>query len=179
MAKKTNYIIYELKKLDDYVRQLQDFLDKNPPNLAVDRTEVIATRGGGTSIKVIASIEDQVKLFIHALEKLPKALEDLNRLRKEVDSDKKELELRGGADRPGFMDEEDSSDEEPDEEEKPKPKRKASSKSSKNSFKDSQPNAFDDDSFFEDEKDQKLLPPSKEKTDEDETEDSDWLNERD
>jgi hypothetical protein len=180
--KKTNYISYELTKLETYLEQLQAFLDKNPPDLAVDRTEIYATARGGEGIKVIASIEDQVKMFLLALEKLPRVLEDINRLRKEVDGGKEEIELRGGADRPGFMD-----DDEDDEEEevKPKPKKKPTRK--KDQEEDVEPSAFDDDSFFEEEgghKDdegdeveekQKLLPAPE---DHDEGDD-DWMDERD
>jgi len=165
--KKTNYISYELEKLDTYMEQLQDFLDKNPPNLATDRIERISTPRGGESIRVIASMEDQVKAFMGVLEKLPKVLEDMNRLRKEVDSDKKEIELRGGADRPGFMDDEDEDEEE---EEKPKTKKK---NSKKQESKDVEETAFDDDSFFEEDGGQKLLPPP----DEEDEGDDEWQEE--
>lgn len=178
--KKTNYISYELKKLDTYVGQLLDFLDKNPPNLAVDRLERIVT-ARGESIKVIASIEQQVKTFNDIMEKLPKLLEDLNRLRKEVDTDKKEIEVRGGQDRPGFMEDDDDIEEQDE-----KPKRK-SNKSNISS------NAFDDDSFHDNEEDQleivqeedesedepieqKQLPAPE---DEEDPGDDSWLEERD
>lgn len=155
-----------------YLEQLQDFLDKNPPNLAVDRTETYST-GRGEAIKIIASIEDQVKMFLLAMEKLPKILEDLNRLRKEADKGDAEVELRGGADRPGFMDD----DDEEEEEEKPKPKKKTNSQK-----KDESPTSFDDDSFFEQEPEDKppftgeqLQLPAPDEQDEG---DDDWLNER-
>lgn len=165
--KKTNYISYELKKLEVYLEQLQAYLDKNPPDLAVDRTEVYSTARGGEGIKVIASIEDQVKMFLLALEKLPKVLEDLNRLRSAVDKGKDEIEIRGGVERPGFMD--DDEDDEPEE----KPKKKTQSKKKD----DSSASAFDDDSFFEEEPSagQPLLPPPPSNDEGDD----EWLDERD
>lgn len=174
--KKTNYISYELKKLDLYISQMNDFLDKNPPNLATDRIERIVT-GRGESIRVIASIETQVKCFMDNLEKLPKLLEDLNRLRKQVDDDKKEITLRGGADRPGFMD--DDEDEEEEITKRKKPNKKEEIKLT---------TTFDDDSFHQGEvkneelieeeiKEQKLLSSSEEDEDEEESDDE-WLLER-
>lgn len=183
--KKSNYISYELKKLDSYVEQLQEFLDNNPPNLAVDRVERIVTNRG-ESIKVIASKEAQVKCFMDQLEKLPRLLEDLNRLRKEVDSDKKEVELRGGADRPGFMDDDDEEEEEQEE--------KSKKKNTRVNKKEDTTSAFDDDAFFEEEESTeesqeeveeedeieqprlKQLPPPDDE-DEDDGDDS-WLDER-
>jgi len=160
--KKTNYITYELKKLDLYIGQLQDFLDKNPPNLAVDRIERIVTQRG-ESIRVIASIEQQVKAFTDIVKEMPRYLEDLNRLRMQVDQDKKEVQLRGGQDRPGFMNDDDEDDDE-------KPKAKTKKESNKQ-----QPSAFDDDTFYTDENTNttmKELPAP----DESEEEDTDWLN---
>lgn len=173
--KKTNYISYELEKLDLYIGQLQAFLDKNPPNLATDRVEHIQTLRGGTTIKVIASIEQQVNCFMDKLEKLPRLLEDVNRLRKEVDQNKKEVELRGGADRPGFMDDE----EEEEEEQEKKSKKKKPIKDQKITPLTS----FDDDEFYEDGKEepkeeptiQKQLPAPEEDLDEG---DDEWLDER-
>lgn len=141
--KKSNFISYELKRLEVYLSQLQGYMDKNPPDLMVDRLEEIVLPRGGVSIKVIASIEDQIKMFLLTLEKLPKVLEDINRLRKEVDDDKKEVVVRGGQEMPGFMDDDDE-EEEYEEQKKSKKKNKGVE--------------FDDDSFYE-EDDQKLLPP--------------------
>jgi hypothetical protein len=174
--KKSNYISYELKKLDLYMGQLQDFLDKNPPNLAVDRIERIVT-ARGEAIKVIASIEDQVKMFLLALEKLPKVLEDLNRLRKEVENGKQEIEMRGDQSRPGFMD--DDEDDEDLEENDPKPKKNVK----KSKKEDSNTSAFDDDDFFEGDETaeetppQLELPPSSIEGDDDEGDDN-WLADR-
>lgn len=170
--KKTNFISYELKKLDTYMEQLQDYLDNNPPNLATDRIERISTPRGGESIRVIASKEDQVKAFMGVLEKLPKVLEDINRLRKEVDTDKKETELRGGAEMPGFMMSGDDSDN--DDEPKEKPKKKSTNKKGED---DDDSEKFDDDSFFEDDGTgtgtMKLLPPP----DDNDLGDDDWQDE--
>ena len=102
MAKKTNFISYELKKLDSYIKQLQAYLDDNPPDLMVDRIELLTSTRGNTIIKVIASKEDQIKMFLTALEKLPKLLEDINRLRKTV-SGEEEKNIRGNQSIPGFM----------------------------------------------------------------------------
>lgn len=166
--KKTNYISYDLKKLDLYWDQLRDFMDKNPPNLATDRLEKIQT-ANGFSYKVIATIEQQVKLFMDNLQKMPALLEDINRLRKEVDTDKKEVELRGGADRPGFMDDDEDDDE---------PIQKKSNK------KQTPTNAFDDDEFYENKSELKELPPpsieeNKSENIPDEEEDNEWLERED
>lgn len=108
-AKKTNFISYELKQLEEYYDQLNTYLKKNPPDLAVDRVEYIDTPRGGQTIKVIASREAQVKLFTETLEKLPKILTDINLLRKSVDG-LEEKNVRGGQDIPGFMKDDDDED---------------------------------------------------------------------
>ena len=45
--KKTNYISYELKKLENYLTQLNNTLDLNPPDRAADRIEILQTARGG------------------------------------------------------------------------------------------------------------------------------------
>lgn len=100
--KKTNYIAYELKKLDKYIKELHAYLDANPPHLMVDRVEHATSTRGNPIIKLIASKEDQLKTFTATLEKLPKILEDVNRLRKAVDGEE-EKDVRGGHNLPGFM----------------------------------------------------------------------------
>lgn len=149
--KKSNFISYELQRLELYLSQLQNYLDKNPPDLMVDRTEILQSTRGNPIIKVIASIEDQLKMFLTALEKLPKILEDINRLRKEVNDDKKEVVVRGDQNMPGFMD--DDEDEQIEE----------SSKEKK--FVKKEEETFDDDSFY-DEEGPKQLPAPEEPDDE-------------
>jgi hypothetical protein len=102
--KKTNFVSYELARLDKYLKQLTSYLDAHPPDKMEDRIEWIETPRGGEIPKVISSIETQLKVFMSTLEKLPKLLSDVNALRKEVEGGTKEVELRGGAERPGFMD---------------------------------------------------------------------------
>lgn len=116
--KKTNYISYELKKLENYLTQLNNTLDLNPPDRATDRIELLETARGGQMIKVIATKEQQLKAFLDILKELPKLLSEINSLRKEVDGQGKEVEVRGDQERPGFMDNDDINDQQ--EEEKPK-----------------------------------------------------------
>ena len=114
--KKTNYISYELKKLESYLSQLNSFLDENPPDKAEDRVKYLETARGGEMIKVIASKEPQIKAFMDILKELPKLLSEMNTLRKEVDGVTIKDEVRGDQERPGFMDnniEEDEEDEKP------------------------------------------------------------------
>jgi hypothetical protein len=99
--KKTNYVSYEIGRLDKYIKQLTSFLDKNPPDKAEDRIEVV-DGPRGPIIKVIAKKEDQIKLFMDMLTKLPSVLEDVNRLRKSVDGEDVK-DIRGGYKTPGFM----------------------------------------------------------------------------
>jgi hypothetical protein len=99
--KKTNYISYEIERLNKYIKQLTAFLDKNPPDKAEDRIEVV-DGPRGPIVKVIAKKEDQIKLFMEMLQKLPPVLEDLNRLRKGAEGEE-EVDVRGGHGLPGFM----------------------------------------------------------------------------
>jgi hypothetical protein len=99
--KKTNFISYELDRLDKYVKQLNSFLDKNPPDRVQDRLEVI-DGPRGPIVKIISKKEEQIKLFMEMLQKLPAVLEDVNRLRKGVDGEEV-TEVRGGHGLPGFM----------------------------------------------------------------------------
>lgn len=139
--KKTNYIALELKKLDAWYKQAEAFMDKNPPDEAVDRMKPIYGREGEiVRYQIISSIEDQVKLFMSNLEKLPKLLTDINTLRLAVERGKEEETVRGGAERPGFMDDED------DEDEKPKTKFKQNKSKKTDDDEDSK---FDDDAFFD------------------------------
>ena len=100
--KKTNYISYEIKKLEKYFKQLEKYMDDNPPDSADDRIEHIET-ARGTAIKVICKKEEQIKLFKETLKELPALLENLNKLRMTVDGETEEDEVRGGHDMPGFM----------------------------------------------------------------------------
>lgn len=117
--KKTNYISYELKKLDAYLAQLTSFLDGNPPDVADDRIKYLQTPRGGESIKVIASKEQQVASFMKILQELPKLLSEINTLRKEVDGVVAKDEVRGDQERPGFMDNDIKEEEEEDDEKPP------------------------------------------------------------
>lgn len=109
--KKTNFISYEIKQLEEYFKQLNRFLKKNPPDLAEDRIEHSTSPRGMPMIKVIASRESQIKLFTETLQKLPALLTDLNTLRKSVEG-VEETKTRGDIDIPGFMDTDDEEDNE-------------------------------------------------------------------
>lgn len=101
-GKKTNYIAYEIKKLEKYFRQLEQYLDDNPPDQAEDRIEQLESTRGNPIIKVIQTKENQIKLFKETLKELPAILENLNRLRAIVDGEAED-EVRGGQGVPGFM----------------------------------------------------------------------------
>jgi len=103
--KKTNYIVYELEKLQKFYKQLENYLDNNPPNKAEDRLDVRYSQNGNPIVKVIASKESQVTLFSTQLQKLPALLESINNLRKLADADGKEVidEARGGRALPGLF----------------------------------------------------------------------------
>lgn len=101
--KKTNYISYELKRLEKYLKQLQQYLDDNPPDKMEDRIEEMVSTKGNPIIKVIASKEQQLKCFMEILKQMPPLLEDINKLRMAVDGEEEEDEVRGGHDIPGFM----------------------------------------------------------------------------
>ena len=101
VKKKTNFISYELKKLDKYVKELMNYLDNNPSDQIEDRIELLETTRG-QSIKVIASKEQQLNCYFDKLEKLPRLLEDINKLRMAVEGEE-ENEVRGGTNVPGFM----------------------------------------------------------------------------
>lgn len=117
--KKTNYISYELAKLENYLKQLQNTLDNSPPDRAVDRIELLETARGGQMIKVIATKEQQLKAFLDILKELPKLLSEINTLRKEVDGVTIKDEVRGDQERPGFMDNDDVKDDDEEDEKSP------------------------------------------------------------
>jgi hypothetical protein len=101
--KKTNFIAHELERLDKYVKQLQKYLDDNPPHKLQDRVEYIDLPRGGQTVKVIASKETQLSKFMDVLKQMPSLLEDINKLKKSVDGEEDEQEIRGGQSLPGFM----------------------------------------------------------------------------
>jgi hypothetical protein len=101
--KKTNYISYEIKKLEKYFKQLEKYMDDNPPDEMVDRVEMLESTRGNPIMKVIATKEQQIKLFKDTLKEMPSLLENLNKLRMTVDGDEVEDEVRGGRGVPGFM----------------------------------------------------------------------------
>lgn len=104
-SKKTNYISYEIKKLEGYIQQLQSYLDKNPADDIEVQLDVRYSTNGNPIVKVIASKESQLKAFRDTLEKLPKLLEDLNRLRKIADTGDAEVvdKARGDKELPGLF----------------------------------------------------------------------------
>jgi hypothetical protein len=166
--KKTNFIILELKRLDIWYKQIESYMEKNPPDEAKDRLkEIFGREGDVVRYQVIASIEDQVKLFMANLEKLPKVLTDINTLRAIVEKGKEDVEVRGGMERPGFMDVDD------DEEEDIKPKRKTN-KSKKED--NDEPSAFDDDSFYVDPSIEEDPTADVESPEDDDPGDDSWLD---
>ena len=105
VKKKTNYISYELDKLNKYYKQLEKYLDDHPADEIEDRLDVRYSQNDYPIVKTIASREQQLKAFFDTLQKLPALLEAINNLRKLVDSDTEELpdKARGGSDLPGIF----------------------------------------------------------------------------
>jgi hypothetical protein len=103
--KKTNYIVYELEKLENYVKQLQEYLDNIDLYGLEDRLDVRYSQNGNPIVKVIASKEAQVKSYRENLEKLPALYDTLLRLRKLADTgDEERVEkARGDKDLPGIF----------------------------------------------------------------------------
>lgn len=101
--KKTNFISYELDNLEKYLKQLQGYLDDNPPDALQDRVEMMTSTNGNPILKVIASKEAQLKAFSDILMKLPNMYAELNTLRKAVNDEQVEISTRGGSTLPGFM----------------------------------------------------------------------------
>lgn len=105
-TKKTNFISYELEKLDSYIKSLNAYLDSIDLEHLVDRLDVRQSAHGNPIVKVVASKETQVTSYRITLEKLPALYEALNRLRKIVDIDDTEEEIgavRGGKELPGLF----------------------------------------------------------------------------
>lgn len=103
--KKTNYIVYELEKLENYIKQLQEYLDNIDLYGLEDRLDVRYSQNGNPIVKVIASKEAQVKSYRENLEKLPALYETLNRLRQLADSGgvEKVEKARGDKELPGIF----------------------------------------------------------------------------
>lgn len=103
--KKTNYISYEIKKLEKYYKQLETYLDDHPADKIDDRLDVRYSTNGNPIVKTIASRESQLSAFFNTLQKLPSLLESINNLRKLVDGDGKEVvdKARGDKELPGLF----------------------------------------------------------------------------
>ena len=103
--KKTNFIIYELEKLENYVKQLQEYLDNIDLYGLEDRLDVRYSQNGNPIVKVIASKEAQVKSYRENLEKLPALYETINRLRQLADTggEEKVEKARGDKELPGIF----------------------------------------------------------------------------
>lgn len=103
--KKTNYIVYELERLQKYVDQLQTYLDDIDLYGLEDRLDVRYSQNGNPIVKVIASKEAQVKSYRENLEKLPALYETLNRLRQMADTggEEKVEKARGDKELPGIF----------------------------------------------------------------------------
>lgn len=103
--KKTNYIVYELDRLQKYIDQLQTYLDDVDLYQLTDRLDVRYSTQGNPIVKVVASKEAQVKSYRENIEKLPALYETLNRLKKLADTGDEEVvdKARGDRDLPGVF----------------------------------------------------------------------------
>lgn len=101
--KKTNYISYELRKLEKYCKQVQAYLDKKSPEEMTHDLDIRYSQAGNPIVKTIASRESQIKCWMDRLKELPALLAEINILRKAVNEEVKEKELRGNQQIPGFM----------------------------------------------------------------------------
>lgn len=103
--KKTNYIVYELQRLQKYIDQLQTYLDDVDLYQLEDRLDVRYSQNGNPIVKVIASKEAQVKSYRENIEKLPALYETLNRLKAQADTGGEEVveKARGDKELPGIF----------------------------------------------------------------------------
>lgn len=101
--KKTNFVSYEIKKLESYIDRTQKYLDKLDPENFEDRIEESVSTRGNPIIKVIATQESQMKAYMDILKNMPKMYEDLNHLRAAVEGIEEAKELRGNQEMPAFM----------------------------------------------------------------------------
>jgi len=85
MAKKNNFITYEIDWLDRKFKELQKYVDDRPFDKLKDRTDSVG--------KVISKIEDQIRTLKDILKDLPSMLEALNNLREK--EEKKLGPIRG------------------------------------------------------------------------------------
>lgn len=102
MAKKRQLLITD--ELDFYEKKVEDAINYvDSINLAElkDRIEMKPTAKGGVMPMVIASIEQQVKSYFDAMEKIPKLLAALEELRQKY-ADRVQ-ETRGDVDLPALM----------------------------------------------------------------------------
>lgn len=111
--KKTNYIGYDLKWLEDRCNELKKWCEEKLSGGIEDRIEIYESTRGNPIIKVIASEETQIKTLRDTLKELPSMLLEINRLRKLAEEeDSGEATVRGDHDVPGFMEvDEDDTDE--------------------------------------------------------------------
>lgn len=103
--KKTNFIVYKIERLENYIKQLQEYLDNIDLYNLEDRLDVRYSQNGNPIVKVIASKEAQVKSYRENLEKLPALYETLNRLRQMADTggEEKIEKARGDKELPGIF----------------------------------------------------------------------------
>jgi hypothetical protein len=103
--KKTNYIVFELDRLQKYIDQLQTYLDSVDLYALEDRLDVRYSQNGNPIVKVIASKESQVKSYRENIEKLPALYETLNKLKSMADTggEEKIEKARGNIELPGIF----------------------------------------------------------------------------
>lgn len=88
MAIKRNYINAELDWAEQQLEHWKQYVEDNPVHLLTDRIEWVETRGGSTP-RVIASIENQGKFIQETMKNYLSLLAEVNKMR-EVEEAKKE-----------------------------------------------------------------------------------------
>jgi len=94
MEQQESVIKPELDFLETQLEKMKQYLFDNPPEQADDRTEIIPTAKGVPIIKVIATKEAQVKMFLSMLKDYMNLLPELKKLREENAAS--QVEVRGG-----------------------------------------------------------------------------------
>lgn len=99
-TKQTSHIHFELEWLEKKVQSLRDFLDAHPLEDIEDRYETFPSPKGMV-VKVMATVEQQVKAYQSVLKDLPDLLQKLDDLRRR--HAETEIATRGKSVMPGLM----------------------------------------------------------------------------
>ena len=95
VAKKSNYIEYELEFLESKLKELKEYIEANPFSTLADRMAWKETKGGGAIPICIANKEAQRKDLTQALKDYADILRTVDSMREKEES--KKVAVRGDA----------------------------------------------------------------------------------